>query len=56
MKTKPIDAAIVGAGVSGVHCAWRLKKAQPRLCGLAASPARLLRQAQQGRILAFLLF
>lgn len=28
---KPIDIAIVGAGVSGVYCAWRLKQAQPDL-------------------------
>jgi monoamine oxidase len=31
MKTQPIDVAIVGAGVSGVYCAWRLKRAQPHL-------------------------
>lgn len=31
MKTKLIDVAIVGAGVSGVYCAWRLKKEQPHL-------------------------
>lgn len=31
MKNQPIDVAIIGAGVSGVYCAWRLKKAQPHL-------------------------
>ena len=31
MKTENIDIAIVGGGVSGVYCAWRLKKQNPKL-------------------------
>ncbi|HEY7427232.1 MAG TPA: FAD-dependent oxidoreductase [Gemmataceae bacterium] len=29
MTVSSIDIAIIGAGVSGVYCAWRLKKANP---------------------------
>jgi choline dehydrogenase-like flavoprotein len=29
MSDKPIDVAVVGAGVSGVYAAWRLKTASP---------------------------
>ncbi|MDQ2770950.1 MAG: FAD-dependent oxidoreductase [Bacteroidota bacterium] len=31
MKNEEVDIAIVGGGVSGVYCAWRLKKANPKL-------------------------
>lgn len=31
MKNEEVDIAIVGGGVSGVYCAWRLKKAHPDL-------------------------
>ena len=31
MEDQLVDVAIVGAGVSGVYCGWRLKQAQPDL-------------------------